>query len=779
MHSEYLLFNVLVAGSVIISLFFVPRPYWVYRWHALLATTLAAIPFLVWDILVTGRHWDFNHNFTLPYRFLGLPLGEWLFFWTVPLACLFTWETALAPLKPASTAPGNPKKGSWAPLYVAIALFIISTFATDGQLEYTALATASLALVIVLDFQSRRRLFAQAAFRRLLATVVVFTEIFNGYLTARPVVTYGRQYQLDFRIGTIPVEDFVYGLALIALATWLYESLKALAPRSVDAREVAALAKLRDALVIENPLGLSSHMRERLKDWVQKRLGPYRRQVLHPDSEAPLQVTKPHRVAIVGGGLAGLRAATILAQRGVEVHVYEKQAHLGGKIGAWSIEGPDGQEFGIEHGFHAFFPHYYNTLNFLEEVGARSYLRPVGDYLILSSDGRSFSYKDIAKTPLLNLWSLKQQGHFRLRDLIFRPRVMGLMSLLKYDQPSTFASFDKQSFADFAQRNQVPPSLRLTFNSFSRAFFAPPDRMSMAELLKSFHFFFLGHDGGLLYDHPDRDYQSALIGPILRQLDAAKAKTHLKHQVTGLEALSQGIRVQVQGPKDVSTQVFDDVIVACDIKGLKGVLTASPQLCKDYPEACDRLQHLECSGSYAVWRIWLDQAAPSHFGSEGRPLPNFVITDQKKVLDSISFYDRFERGSQAWVQSREGEACVLELHSYHLSEDYREHEACKKALWEDFTDYFPALKNAQILHEEFALNNDFPAFFVGQHAFRPQIEGEIPHLYFAGDWVCLPYPAMLMEAATMSGILAANAILDRLGCQIHPVESIPPRGIFA
>jgi hypothetical protein len=46
------------------------------------------------------------------------------------------------------------------------------------------------------------------------------------YLTARPLLIYAANYQLDFRIITIPIEDFGYGLTHIALCNILYEYLK-------------------------------------------------------------------------------------------------------------------------------------------------------------------------------------------------------------------------------------------------------------------------------------------------------------------------------------------------------------------------------------------------------------------------------------------------------------------------------------------------------------------------------------------------------------------------
>ncbi|MEM1010483.1 MAG: lycopene cyclase domain-containing protein, partial [Myxococcota bacterium] len=56
--------------------------------------------------------------------------------------------------------------------------------------------------------------------------VFALTFVFNGYLTARPVVLYGRSYQLDLRLWTIPIEDFIYGFSLVTWNTTLLEWFK-------------------------------------------------------------------------------------------------------------------------------------------------------------------------------------------------------------------------------------------------------------------------------------------------------------------------------------------------------------------------------------------------------------------------------------------------------------------------------------------------------------------------------------------------------------------------
>ena len=74
---------------------------------------------------------------------------------------------------------------------------------------------------------------------------------------------------------------------------------------------------------------------------------------------------------MVGGGIAGVSAAVVLAERGVAVTLLEAAPTLGGRLGAWPHTLPDGTEQVVEHGFHAFFRHYYTWRDILRRIDPR------------------------------------------------------------------------------------------------------------------------------------------------------------------------------------------------------------------------------------------------------------------------------------------------------------------------------------------------------------------------------------------------------------------------
>ncbi|MFJ9364022.1 FAD-dependent oxidoreductase [Nocardia sp. NPDC101769] len=105
------------------------------------------------------------------------------------------------------------------------------------------------------------------------------------------------------------------------------------------------------------------------------------------------------RVAVLGGGVAGLTAAHELAERGFEVTVYERRA-LGGKARSIAVpgSGKDGRpDLWGEHGFR-FFPGFYRHIpDTMRRIPFAGNANGVWDNLIAAPEAR-FSRKDADDT---------------------------------------------------------------------------------------------------------------------------------------------------------------------------------------------------------------------------------------------------------------------------------------------------------------------------------------------------------------------------------------------
>ena len=490
---------------------------------------------------------------------------------------------------------------------------------------------------------------------------------------------------------------------------------------------------------------------------IRRRLGGYVVCVNQPNQNQPLRSSEPKSVAVIGAGLAGLQAAHALAERGYRVCLLEKAHYLGGKLGSWPVELEPGRKVQVSHGFHAFFKHYHNLNRFLDTFGARQGLRSIGDYVILSQDGREQRFARLPKTPVFNLLGMLFAGSFSLKDALRAPGRDCYGIFLEYDQGATFSSFDDLSYADFVRRAQLPRSLELAFGTFGRAFFASSDRLSLAELVKAFHFYYLSHDGGLVYDFPTDDYDTWLLMPLRRKLTELEVEIQLGRSVAQLERTANGFLVD--------GRAFDRVVLATDAASAATLLATSRGFSAELPAQVAP----QAGQRYAVWRIWVDR--------DLRPeLPVFVITEKIRALDSVTAFHRFERSTQVDVAGRS--EAVLELHSYAVPDDLTG-EQVRPALLADLLWYFPELRSMNIRHESFQLRSDFTAFHVGQFEKRPGTHVGVPGFYCAGDWVKLPFPAMLLEAACASGLAAANAVLELDGLRPEPIYSVPLRGLMA
>ncbi|MEZ5007221.1 MAG: FAD-dependent oxidoreductase [Chitinophagales bacterium] len=496
-----------------------------------------------------------------------------------------------------------------------------------------------------------------------------------------------------------------------------------------------------------------------MKNWIKKRLKNYKIPINEIDTSKETKLNTKRKVAVIGGGIAGISSTAALSERGFDVHLYERDNFLGGKVGSWTFDS-NGETLRTEHGFHAFFRQYYNLLEFLKKIGADKHLIPIDDYVLLFEDNQKQGFKGLETTPGLNILALKKHGVYGWKTLI-NPMSTPFLSLLRFNFKKTFKNYDKENFAQFAKRTFMPKKMRLVFNSFARAFFAEPENMSMAELIKGFHFYFLSNDKGLIYDVLDQDFQFSFINYCIDFLEKNGATIKMS---TAVESLKYDNKKFL-----VNGQEYDYCIVCTDVKATKKIIGNSEGL-DNYPTLKKQASALQNSGNYAVIRLWTDVF------EKDQDLPFFIFTDRLKCLDSVTLYHKMEQESKQW--SKENNGGIFELHSYAVPEGM-DKATCKVEMMKELFHYFPELKDMNIKHEYYQFRNDFSAFHTNLYKDRPEVKTEVDGLYYAGDWVKMDNCTMLMEAAYTSGVLAANHILSKENLQEHQLHQVPTKGIFA
>lgn len=489
------------------------------------------------------------------------------------------------------------------------------------------------------------------------------------------------------------------------------------------------------------------------------------RTLLLPRATGRYDVANGERILVAGGGIAGVAAATVLAERGVEVTLVEQEHFLGGRAGAWTETLADGESFEMERGFHAFFRQYYNLRALLRRIDPElSFLVPMEDYPIHGPGGALQSFSDLPTATPRNLISLvRRSPALGLLDLV-RVNKGRALEMLTYDGEKTYRKRDDVTAAEYLDSLDFPDEARrLFFDVFAHSFFNPEEEMSAGELLMMFHFYFTGNPEGLVFDVSNAPFSTAVWKPFEEHLRSLGVEIRFGTSVESVERRDGVWHVRTtEGAQEV-----DGVVLALSVEPLQHVVASSPTL--DDSVWRESVAELALTHPFAVWRLWLDR--PTEPGRDP-----FIGTTGLGPLDNISLYHLFEDESRAWAERHGG--AVVELHAYAIDPEYDE-AILRDELLAGMHELYPETKGAGVVEERFLVRQDCPAFAPGSYARRPTVDTPFDGLTLAGDLVRLPVPSALMERAAASGFLAANHILDRSGVRSEPIHSVRDRGLLA
>ncbi|MFN8276937.1 MAG: lycopene cyclase domain-containing protein [Chitinophagales bacterium] len=224
------------AGTIAIPFLFSFHPrirFFEHFTNYLAAAVPVGIVFIIWDAWFTHLGvWGFNSRYLLGPSILGLPMEECLFFLCIPFSCQFTIHV-LRRYRPVQWKKTTLQRVTilLSALLLALALF------SFGKM-YTTITCAALGIALPLACW----LGAAKSLGDLLAyypVLLIPFFIVNGILTGtgldEPVVWYNNTENLSIRIGTIPVEDVVYGFLLLLLNLVGYDMLL---PRKINTPSV-------------------------------------------------------------------------------------------------------------------------------------------------------------------------------------------------------------------------------------------------------------------------------------------------------------------------------------------------------------------------------------------------------------------------------------------------------------------------------------------------------------------------------------------------------------
>ncbi|MDJ0731840.1 MAG: FAD-dependent oxidoreductase [Crocosphaera sp.] len=581
----------------------------------------------------------------------------------------------------------------------------------------------------------------------------------------------------------------------------------------------------------------------------------------------PYGLSNPKSVVIIGAGLAGLACAYELSRRGFEVTLLEKASNLGGKIASWTINfGSD--SFKMEHGFHGFFPHYYNLNKIVSELNIENNFRSLDFYSLLFADNK-YNYKVENFYPSHSAfpWNIIDLAVWSDNRLKWGVNISKLShwqvfkEITGFKIPDSFERLDHLSVIDWSKIGFPQGLYDLYFLPFARSTLNAPDVLSAGELLQFFHFYFFGNPEGLAFNGTKDDMGTSLVNPIITaiknnqgkviteanvskiisQSNKIKSLTYQQgnevknipftvkkntilsgknetyygasdrlfletdKQVMGLTCTHQGCTVKKQengtflcpchgavyddkgkvlkGPAKQNLSHYkivekdetsvnlisqeasekanfemlqaDYYVIATDVPGIQQLWTRIEG--ENSETLTQQIQQLAVADPFAVARFWFDEDFDWQYS-------HFTSLSGYKLADSITLYHRIQTQFIEWANQTGGS--VVELHAYCYKEkDFPTQDILLQTFEQELYEIVPQLSAANLLHRELVNQKNFSGYPPNSYKNRPATRTEIDNLFLAGDWVKMPFACGLMERAVSSGLLAANAILEKEGLQ--------------
>lgn len=216
----YLLLNI-VTISFPLSRSFEPKINFSKKWKFLLpAIFITGFFFIIWDHYFTKwQIWSFNEDYLIGIYLFSLPIEEWLFFITVPFACVFIYEVLQYFIS------NDPLQPFVHLITFSLIIFLAAIALANQEKLYTSVCFSLTATALTLHWFFYKKKYLGKFYLTYLVHLVPFI-IIDGLLTYLPVVRYNDTENLGIKLLSIPVEDMVYSFLLLLINITLYEFFK-------------------------------------------------------------------------------------------------------------------------------------------------------------------------------------------------------------------------------------------------------------------------------------------------------------------------------------------------------------------------------------------------------------------------------------------------------------------------------------------------------------------------------------------------------------------------
>ena len=195
------------------------------QWKYLLPSIIIiALFYLVGDIYFTKLGiWGFNENHLSSIFLFKLPIEEWLFFLAIPYASIFLHDVLHVYFPKFKLTPRKSRNVSIILLFISMGILLLNL-----DKAYTTYIFWIFIVIIIISYFDKSNTINRfyCTFLIILIPFILVNGLLTGAFTAEPVVWYDDSQNLNLRLLTIPIEDFIYGFTMLLAAIMLRNRLK-------------------------------------------------------------------------------------------------------------------------------------------------------------------------------------------------------------------------------------------------------------------------------------------------------------------------------------------------------------------------------------------------------------------------------------------------------------------------------------------------------------------------------------------------------------------------
>ncbi len=445
------------------------------------------------------------------------------------------------------------------------------------------------------------------------------------------------------------------------------------------------------------------------------------------------------KVAIVGGGLAGLTCAVELVDAGHEVVVLEKRDTLGGKVSSWQ----DAQGDSIESGVHIFFGCYKQLLPFLKRVGAYKNIKWKEHTILMARPQGQTARLHFPNlpAPFSGIVAFSNNDLFTWQEKLTN---VGGLFILYIRGLDFIKKLDKYSYADWHRKRGMRQSvIDKLWNAISLSTgFLPAEEMSARPMATVFHYFARSTRASEL-GFLDTSPAEGIFEPIRAYLTLRGGQIQLGVKVREV-LLDEAERVSGLQLEDGSLIEADAYVIAAPLHSARQMLP-------------DRLRRHAFFDN--LWKL------------KSVPVMNVQIWYDKKVCQTdnlffsadacFSVFADLSITSPRAYGSHSGSVMGLVVAPAAPLWQLSDEEIVQKC-HRDLVNLWPEAADAHILKGSVVrIPNSIYRETPGSDQYRPSQQTPVENLFLAGCYTRQDYMAS-MEGAVRSGLAAAGAIQQTL-----------------